>query len=175
MNKKRMLLMVAIFACISMAGVTIYAGEDDFGVKKGNVRAEYIAIKITGETIRGGYKLLDGATLKKWIEEKRDMLTVDTMPYGDSYKKQHVPGAVQFEFPKEEMQEFPAKMSEDYQNLLGSDKSRTIVVYCGYVTCARSHNAAMLAVKLGYKNVYRFAGGILGWREAGYPVEKADK
>jgi rhodanese-related sulfurtransferase len=31
----------------------------------------------------------------------------------------------------------------------------------------------MWAVKLGYRNVYRYPGGIKGWDEAGYPVEKA--
>jgi thiosulfate/3-mercaptopyruvate sulfurtransferase len=175
MNRKKMLLMGAAVACISMVFITVYASDDDFGAKKGNIRAEYVAIKITGETIRGGYQLIDGATLKQWMDEKKDMLIVDTMPYDDSYKKQHIPGAVQFEFPKEEMKDLPAKMSQDYQNLLGPDKNRTIVVYCGYVTCARSHNAAMFAVKLGYKNVYRFTGGILGWKEAEYPVEKSDK
>jgi rhodanese-related sulfurtransferase len=30
----------------------------------------------------------------------------------------------------------------------------------------------MWAIKLGYKNVYRQPGGIMGWLEAGYPVEK---
>jgi len=28
----------------------------------------------------------------------------------------------------------------------------------------------MLAVKLGYKNVFRYPGGIKGWAEADYPV-----
>jgi rhodanese-related sulfurtransferase len=27
-------------------------------------------------------------------------------------------------------------------------------------------------VKLGYKNVYRYPGGIKAWMEAAYPVEK---
>ena len=56
--------------------------------------------------------------------------------------------------------------------MLGPDKDRTIVVYCGFVKCTRSHNGAMWAVKLGYKNVYRYPGGIKAWKEADYPVEK---
>jgi len=35
----------------------------------------------------------------------------------------------------------------------------------------RSHGAASLAVKLGYKNSYRFAEGIPAWKEMGLPVE----
>jgi rhodanese-related sulfurtransferase len=30
----------------------------------------------------------------------------------------------------------------------------------------------MWAKKLGYKNVYRFPGGIFAWKGAGYPIEK---
>ncbi|MDD3295723.1 MAG: rhodanese-like domain-containing protein, partial [Geobacteraceae bacterium] len=55
---------------------------------------------------------------------------------------------------------------------LGPDKNRLIVLYCGFTKCTRSHNGAMWAVKLGYKNVYRHPGGIKGWMEADYPVAK---
>ncbi len=41
--------------------------------------------------------------LKSWVDQKKPMLLVDTMPYEDSYKKQHIPGAVQMEFPIPEM------------------------------------------------------------------------
>ena len=55
---------------------------------------------------------------------------------------------------------------------LGPDKERLIVFYCGFVKCTRSHNAAAFAKKLGYKNVYRFPGGIFAWKGGDYPVEK---
>ena len=35
----------------------------------------------------------------------------------------------------------------------------------------RSHGAASLAVKLGYKNTYRFAEGLPTWKEMGLPIE----
>jgi len=41
----------------------------------------------------------------------------------------------------------------------------------GFVKCARSHNGAAWAVKLGYKNVYRYSGGIFAWKGAGYKAE----
>jgi thiosulfate/3-mercaptopyruvate sulfurtransferase len=37
--------------------------------------------------------------LKTWIDQKKPMLIIDTMPYEASYKKNHVPGAIQKEFP----------------------------------------------------------------------------
>jgi rhodanese-related sulfurtransferase len=61
---------------------------------------------------------------------------------------------------------------EDFAAFLGADKDKTIVFYCGFVKCTRSHNAALFAKKLGYKNVYRFPGGIFAWKGADYPVEK---
>ena len=47
--------------------------------------------------------------------------------------------------------------------------------YWGFVKCTRSHNSAMWAVKLGYKNVYRYPGSIKAWMEADYPVAKGKK
>jgi rhodanese-related sulfurtransferase len=58
------------------------------------------------------------------------------------------------------------------EKLLGQDKNRVIVFYCGFTECTRSHNGAMWATRLGYKNAYRQPGGIRAWNEAEYPVEK---
>ena len=133
---------------------------------------EKLAVNLAREAERGGYKLVTTEELKKWIDEKKNMLIIDTMPYEDSYKKQHVPGAVQFLFPVPEVTSLDDKTKEAYEKLLGPDKNRLIVVYCGFVKCTRSHNGAMWAVKLGYKNVYRYPGGIKAWAETDYPVEK---
>jgi len=100
------------------------------------------------------------------------MLIVDTMP-ADSFWKQHIPGAVNFLFERPELTQMSDKMRADFQRLLGPDKDRTIVFYCGFTDCERSHNGAMWATRFGYKNAYRQPGGIKGWLEAGYPVEKS--
>ena len=63
------------------------------------------------------------------------------------------------------------KTLEDFQKLLGDNKDMITVIYCGFVTCTRSHNGALWALKLGYRNVYRYPGGIFAWKGAGYPVE----
>jgi rhodanese-related sulfurtransferase len=77
------------------------------------------------------------------------------------------------EFPIEEMKDLDTAAKEKFEKLLGPDKNRKIVIYCGFTKCTRSHNAAMWAVKLGYTDVYRHPGGIKAWLEAGYPVDKA--
>lgn len=54
------------------------------------------------------------------------------------------------------------------------DKNKTIVVYCGFVKCQRSHQAAMYLKSQGFKKVYRYAGGICAWDQAGYPEEGSE-
>ncbi|MGQ9569861.1 MAG: rhodanese-like domain-containing protein [Thermodesulfovibrionales bacterium] len=136
------------------------------------IETEKIAVNFAKEVERGGYKFVSTEELKSWIDQKKKMLIIDTMPYEDSYKKQHVPGAVQFEFPIPEVTKLDDKTKAAYEKLLGPDRNRLIVIYCGFTKCTRSHNGAMWAVKLGYKNVYRYPGGIKAWMEADYPIEK---
>ena len=159
---------------LSMVVLLAYAGGAWalFGPKE--LDNEKLVIKFHNEVVRGGYKVVDTATLKKWLDQKRPMLIVDTMPYDASYKKHHIPTAKQFEFPVQEVTRLDAKRQEAYRKFLGPDKDRLIVVYCGFPKCGRSHNGAMWAVKLGYRNVYRYPGGIKAWLEADYPVEEAD-
>ncbi len=52
--------------------------------------------------------------------------------------------------------------------------SKKIVVYCGFMGCSRSHELAKDLVAAGFKNVYRYAGGIAAWVDAGYDVEGTD-
>jgi rhodanese-related sulfurtransferase len=143
------------------------------------VEKETAAVKLLREAQRGGYDVVTTSELKKWIDSGRIMVVVDTMLFYASYKKGHVPGAVQFLFPIAEMNEWVGRETdgqtrEDFIRLLGSDKSKPIVFYCGFVKCTRSHNGAAWAVRLGYQNVYRYPGDIFAWKGADYPVEKGE-
>ncbi len=140
------------------------------------VEKEAGAVKLLREAKRGGYAIVTTEELKNWIDTGKDMIVVDTMPYESSYKKGHIPGAKQFLFPIPVMRGWDVKetggMSKnDFETLLGPDKNKTIVIYCGFVKCTRSHNGAVWAKKLGYKNVYRHPGGIFAWRGAKFQVE----
>jgi rhodanese-related sulfurtransferase len=136
--------------------------------------AETSGVNLSREVSRGGYQLVTTPELKVWIDQKKPMMIIDTMPLEDSYKKQHVPGAVQFEFPKEELNALTDEMKAGFEKLLGPDKNRTLVFYCGFPKCARSHNGAMWAKKMGYTNVIRFTGGIMAWDQKDFPIEKAN-
>ncbi len=158
---------VLVLSCVFIVAMSV-SSYGAWGGKE--IETETTAVKFAQEVSRGGYKIVSTEELKKWIDEKKKMLIVDTMPYEDSYKKEHVPGAVQFEFPIPEMTSLDDKTKEAFLKVLGSDKDMPIVIYCGFVKCTRSHNGAMWAVKLGYKNVYRYPGGIKAWKEAEYPT-----
>ena len=143
------------------------------------VEKETGAVKLVREVQRGGYDLVTTEELKGWMDNGKEMIIVDTMPYEASYKKNHVPGAAQFLFPIPDMiewdtKETDGKTQEDFIKLLGPDKEKTIVIYCGFVKCTRSHNGAAWAVKLGYKNVYRYSGGVFAWKGAKYPLETSE-
>jgi rhodanese-related sulfurtransferase len=161
---------VGIFVCIAFIFGMAGAGFAAWGAKE--LETEKIAVNLVREVARGGYGIVTTPELKGWIDQKKSLLIVDTMPYADSYVKQHIPGAVSMAFPIPEMTKLDDKTKAALEKLLGPDKDRLIVFYCGFVKCTRSHNGAMWAVKIAYKNVYRHPGGIKAWDEADYPVGK---
>lgn len=161
----------ALFVCVSM-GLVVLAATGTVWAADKELETEKIAVKFEREVERGGYKVLTTQELKSWLDQKKDLLIVDTMP-ADNFRKQHIPGAVNFEIQRPELTQMSDKMRADFEKVLGPNKDRTIVFYCGFTDCERSHNGAMWATKFGYKNAYRQPGGIKGWLEAGYPVEKS--
>jgi thiosulfate/3-mercaptopyruvate sulfurtransferase len=172
--------MVKTVAGIVLAGVFFCSNAYAFGENKfeKEVKVEHSAVKLVREVVKGEYKTITAAELHDLIAAKKDILIVDTMPYEASYRKAHIPGAKQFLFPISEMLTWDStktggKTVEDYQTLLGPDKNRQIIVYCGFVKCTRSHNGALWAKKLGYTNVYRQPGGIFAWKGEGYATEEA--
>jgi rhodanese-related sulfurtransferase len=79
----------------------------------------------------------------------------------ESYKKGHVPGALDFEAIKDTL---AAK--------LPADKETLVVAYCGGPKCVAYQAAAKAAAKLGYKNIKHMSAGISGWQEAKMKMEK---
>lgn len=172
MRMAKPVLQLAIVCTLALGLCGQAMAKDKFEME---VEKEAEAVSLVRDVRRGGYDVVSTSELKTWIDAGKDMTIIDTMPYEESYKKQHVPGAAQFLFPIPDMKEWDAKETggktqEDFVKLLGADKEKPIVIYCGFVKCTRSHNGAAWAAKLGYKNVYRYPGGIFAWKGAGYPV-----
>lgn len=166
MNKLNCLLIVLSLASFVGCGTNRFEEE---------VKTEEAAIKLVAETMKGGYQLVSTKDLKQWLEDEDELLLIDAMPGKDSFAKGHIRTAINFTFPKEVMDSWnddvmDGHRQEDFRQILGDATDRKIVVYCGYVKCARSHNAAICAQELGFTNVYRYPGGLYAWRGAGNQV-----
>ncbi len=85
------------FIALTLLATNVFA----WGAKE--LENEKDAIVFSAEVARGHYKVVSTPDVKKWLDEKKDLLLVDTMPYEDSFKKNHIPGAKQMEFPIPEM------------------------------------------------------------------------
>ncbi len=166
--KKALLLILA--SAILLTGCL--GAEDKFARE---VTKEAEAVKLAKETVKGGYELITVTELKELQDKNTDMVIVDTMPLEASFEKNHIPNAVQFLFPIKPMAQWntndtAGQTEAEFTALLGPDKDKLIVVYCGFVKCGRSNNGAVWAKKLGYTNVKRLPGGIFAWKGAEYPV-----
>lgn len=51
-----------------------------------------------------------------------------------------------------------------------STKNTPIVLYCNDVNCSASALAASKAYKLGYKNLFKYPGGLADWKEKNLPL-----
>ncbi len=158
--------------CMLLAAIAVSGcGTNQF---QQELQTEEAAIKLARETTDGGYQLIATPKLKALLGSGEEFLLVDAMPAA-SFEKGHLPDAVNFEFPKDAVDAWNddamgGRRKSDYEALLGEDKNRKIVTYCGFVTCARSHNAAFFARELGYTNVHRHPGGLYAWRGAGHSL-----
>ena len=100
----------------------------------------------------GEYPDLSLKELKKAIADKK--VTVVDVNGSASYKKGHIPGAIDF------------SATSDFAKALPKDKKALVVAYCGGPSCKAYQKAATAAEKLGYTNVKHLSIGISGWLKA---------
>jgi len=115
---------------------------------------------ITGETVTvagGSYQNITAAELKSMLKDK-DLLLVNVhIPLGTS-----IPGTDLF---------IPYDKITGSENVLPLplEKDSKIVLYCR--SGRMSGIAAEELVNLGYTNVWNVSDGMLGWEQAGFPLE----
>jgi rhodanese-related sulfurtransferase len=81
------------------------------------------------------------------------------------YTRRHIPGAFHLDL----------KVVYDEESLAAvAKKDEPLIIYCSGVKCGRSSRASADAVSWGYKEVLYFRGGIVDWRDAGYPTESGE-
>jgi len=96
-----------------------------------------------------------------WAAMSGDLRVLDVRETSE-YEAGRVPGALNIprgilEFRIGEVQEF-------------AKKDTPILIYCR--TGGRAALATVALIQLGYSNVTSITGGIMGWEQAGLPVEK---
>jgi rhodanese-related sulfurtransferase len=74
-----------------------------------------------------------------------------------AYDAKHIPGSLHFDSPEDL---YAAVHPED-----------EVVVYCSNVDCLSSVALYRELLRRGYRNVRRYAGGLLEWEDAGLPLE----
>jgi rhodanese-related sulfurtransferase len=101
------------------------------------------------------------AELKKKIDTDSPKLVFTLGEW--QYRAAHIPGSLLL--PCTSL----LYRSEDALNGLQQDDD--IVVYCSNPTCSASISTYYLLKKRGFTNVSHYAGGLLDWQEANYPLE----
>jgi rhodanese-related sulfurtransferase len=107
-------------------------------------------------------RLISGVDLKNKIDRWEELKLVFVL--GEwQYRAMHIPGSLNLPCSPSLFQ------SEDM--LKGLDRDDEIVVYCSNNACYASISVYHLLVHRGFKNVSRYAGGLLDWDSAGYPLD----
>lgn len=160
-----------IAGCSTSGGAGGTAGTVGTSPKGLEIPIEQATLKFVEDVGAGTYKVVSTDELKKWMDEGKELTIVSTLPSEDDKKFGTIKGAKNGVMPKNEP-ELTKENEDDLLEAVGPDKGQTIVVYCGFVACRRSHIGATVLARNGYENVYRFPGGIIAWAEAGNTVEK---
>jgi rhodanese-related sulfurtransferase len=160
----------ALFSIISLALLGCAPGHGT-SPKGSEVAIETAAIKFADDVKTGGYKVVNTVDLKKWIDEGKKIIVISALPAAEDKDLGRLPSAVNSVLPKTEKELTPAD-KDLLIKTAGIEKDKTIVIYCGFVACRRSHIGAKILVDEGFKDVYRYPAGITGWKEMGYPTAK---
>ena len=115
-----------------------------------------LAQRRRGATISRTVRLIEHDELKAKID-RGDSFKLVMVLSDFAYQAGHIPGSLNL------------NSLDQAQKLL--DKDDEIVLYCSNVDCPASPSAYRLLTEAGYTNVRRYAGGLLDWTEAGYPLD----
>ena len=94
--------------------------------------------------------------LKAKLDQGDDFKLVMTLSEW-AFEAQHIPGSINVTKPA------------DVLKYLNRDDE--IIVYCSNENCIASQVAYRILEERGYMNIRRYAGGLVDWQEAEYPLE----
>lgn len=130
------------------------------------IKAGYTNVKVwyegqPGWVKAGNYTEIETAAVAKLVTQpsQQPYLLIDARP-AIKYQQSFIPNAISL--PKAEF--------ELKKGLLPTDKNVPLIFYCGGYQCKLSHQSAVLALKLGYKQVAVYAAGQPAWKKAKLPL-----
>lgn len=98
--------------------------------------------------------------LKALLDEKASGYQIIDVRSSEAFDAGHLPTALNIP-----LVDLPGMLSE-------IPKNKTIITYCGSITCQLAPKAALELAEKGFK-VMELHGGIKEWTDFGYPVEKS--
>lgn len=105
--------------------------------------------------VSGNYSSVSVEWVKKQIDNKADMVLIDSRPKRKKYDKGHIPTAISI----------PDSQFGKFKDQLPKDKNKLLVFYCGGFKCKLSHKSAKKAIDLGYTNAKVYAAGYPAWKK----------
>ncbi|WP_022850282.1 rhodanese-like domain-containing protein [Limisalsivibrio acetivorans] len=109
----------------------------------------------------GSYDEISFEYAKK-LMTKDEAIFIDARP-SRKFKQSTIPGSINI----------PDTHFDKMKDQLPADKNKLLVPFCGGYHCVKSHNVAKDLLKLGYKKVVVYAGGLPEWKKMGGPMDKA--
>lgn len=99
------------------------------------------------------YPIVSKADVQALLQDKTTV--VFDVNGKDSYKKAHIPGAIDF-----------VTHEKSFAKYLPQDKKAPIIAYCGGPMCSAWKKAAEKACNMGYTNIKHYKDGIAGWTKS---------
>jgi rhodanese-related sulfurtransferase len=134
----------------------------------------YVALLgiVTPESLPGAQVV--GAEQVRDLLAKGGVVIVDTRS-AKEYAAEHIAQAVLAAYGEKSLKERDYDVSlDDLSAIAKLDRASPSVFLCNGPECWKSYKAAREAVKMGFKAVYWFRGGMPEWRARGLPTLRAD-
>lgn len=145
------LFIYSLVAVMAFAVAPVFAGDKPAAAK-------------AGENETKPYKEITSAELEKILAEGKAVV-LDSRG-GKWFDGEVIKGA----------KSLPAdKVTKENLAKLGVKEDTQIVFYCTDIHCPASKSAAHKAAELGFKNLYKYAGGIVEWKKEGRPTDKIEE
>ncbi|MDY6862653.1 MAG: rhodanese-like domain-containing protein [Thermodesulfobacteriota bacterium] len=110
------------------------------------------------------YLVIETESLKKLVDQSADVYIVDTWIHKNDADDARgmIPGATALDL---DLYYSSGQLVDNGSALLTAcpDLNKQIIFYCGDWVCGRSQSGCLAGLELGYKNVYRYQGGIVEW------------